>query len=266
MRKVLALLRARWLTASSYRLNLVFSFFGLVVSFVPLYFVAGALQPVVEESIRAEGEQYFGFLVVGIAAMTFVGFAMRSLPGAISGGIGSGTLEALLATPTRLPTLLAGMMAYPFTQTTARAFVLLFAMWIAGAPVAWTGLPATVLIVALIVLAHLPVGLFAAALHLVFRTAGPLVPGVLAATTLLGGVYYSTTVIPEIVRPLAAIVPLTYGLRALRQTLLAGESFSVVGPDVAILAGFAGVLLAVGLLAFRLALDYARRAGTLAQY
>ena len=45
--------------------------------------------------------------------------------------------------------------------------------------------------------------------------------------SLLGGVYYSTSVIPEVVRPLASVVPLTYGLRALRRTLLSGEPLSI---------------------------------------
>jgi len=266
MMKILALMRARWLSATSYRLNMFFSFGGMLVSFIPLYFVAGALQPVVEDSIRMEGEEYFSFLVVGIAASYYLGFAVRSLPGAVSGGIGSGTLEALLATPTRLPTLLAGLMAYPFVLTTIRALILLAVIGVAGGPIAWTHVPMAALIIGLILLAHLPVGLFAAALFMVFRTSGPLTSLTLVSSTLLGGVYYSTTVIPEVIQPLAAIVPLTYGLRALRQTLLAGEPLSVVTPDLAILTLFAVVLLALGLLAFRQALDYARKAGTLAQY
>ncbi|MEX1256028.1 MAG: ABC transporter permease [Gemmatimonadota bacterium] len=266
MSKVLAFLRASWLTSVSYRLSLVFSLGGLVVGFIPLYFVSRALQPVVEDSIRMEGEQYFGFLVVGIAVTYFLGFAMRSLPGAISGGIRSGTLEALLATPTSLPTLLAGMLSYPFVLTTVRASILVLAMAIVGTPVSWGNLPLSTFILALIVLAHIPVGLCSAALHLVFRTSGPLASGVLAASTLLGGVYYSTTVIPEAIQPLAAIFPLTYGLRALRRALLAGEPLSVVGGDLVILGLFATVLLALGLWAFRHALNYARKAGTLAQY
>jgi ABC-2 type transport system permease protein len=266
MTKVLAFLRASWLTATSYRLSLVFSIGGLIVGFIPIYFVSRALQPVVEESIRLEGEQYFGFLVIGIAVTYFLGFAMRSLPGAIAGGIRSGTLEALLATPTRLPTLLAGMLAYPFVLTTARATILLLAMALFGAPVSWENVPMSVLILALIVLAHIPVGLFAAALHLVFRTSGPLASGVLAASTLLGGVYYSTSVIPDVIQPFAAAFPLTYGLRALRRALLTGEPLSVVGGDLLVLALFAAVLMALGLWAFGYALRYARRAGTLAQY
>lgn len=266
MRKIRALVRASWLAAKSYRLGLLFGFGGIIVGFVPLYFAAHALQPVVQDSIRLEGQEYFGFLVVGLAVTGYLSFAMRSLPAAISSGIGSGTLEALLATPTRLPTLLAGLMGYPFLRTTARSVLLLVAMWLVGTHVAWGSVPLSAAILIIIVIAHIPVGMLAAALHLVFRTSGPLVPGILAAETLLGGVYYSTNVIPEVVRPLSAVVPLTYGLRALRRSLLSGEPLSVVGTDVAILAGFAVVLFALGLFAFRKALDYSRKAGTLAQY
>jgi ABC-2 type transport system permease protein len=191
---------------------------------------------------------------------------MRSLPGAVSGGIRSGTLEALLATPTRLPTLLAGMLSYPFALTMIRASILLVAMAVFGAPVFWENLPAGALILALIVLAHIPVGLLSAALHLVFRTSGPLASGVLAASTLLGGVYYSTTVIPEAIQPLASLFPLTYGLRALRRTILSGEPISAVSGDLTMLALFAAGLLVLGLWAFGYALNYSRKAGTLAQY
>lgn len=266
MKKVLALLHAQWRVARSYRLNLVISFGGMFVAFVPLYFAANALQPMAADSIRLEGENYFAFLIIGIVVTSYLSFAMGSIPAAISSGIGAGTLEALLATPTRLSTLLLGLSSYGFLRTTVRALLLIGAMALVGGPVAWKMLPASAAIVMLIVLAHLPVGLAAAALHLVFRTAGPLVPAALSASTLLGGVYYSTTVIPEVIRPLSALFPLTYGLRALRRTLLSGEPISTVAGDLVILGLLAALLLAIGLAAFRAALTYARRAGTLAQY
>src|SRR5690606_15686578 len=121
-------------------------------------------------------------------------------------------------------------------------------------------------ILVLLVLAHFPIGIIAASMILIFRTAGPFVAGVMAASSLLGGVYYSTSVIPDVVQPLAAFVPLTYGLRAFRRTLLSGEPLSVVAGDVTVLAGFTIVLLVVSLLLFGWSLRYAQRAGSLAQY
>jgi len=82
----------------------------------------------------------------------------------------------------------------------------------------------------------------------------------------LGGVYYPTHVMPSWLPRLSDAIPLTYGLRALRMTLLEGIPFSAVIPDVATLIGFVLVLTALSLFALTEALHYARRSGTLAQY
>jgi ABC-2 type transport system permease protein len=266
MRSVLALIRVHWLTHTSYRMNLVFSVLSLAALFIPVYLVANALQPVVAESIADEGGVYFGFLITGMAVMQMVGASANGLPTAVSGGISSGTLEALFATPTPLPHLLAGMVGYGLIWAVLRGVILIAIFAVVGGGVAMGSIPLAALIMALLVVAHLPVGIVAASMILIFRTAGPIVPGVLSATSLLGGVYYSTTVIPEVVQPLAGVIPLTYGLRAFRRALLSGEPFAAVAADVTILAGFSVVLLAASLLLFAWSLRYAQRAGSLAQY
>jgi ABC-2 type transport system permease protein len=264
--KAWALVRVTALTEMSYRLKVLLSLGAVLFTLIPLFFVAEALQPVAAESIRDEGERYFGFLVLGLATATFIGVALRGVDGFVSSGISSGTLETLFTTPTRIPVLLAGMVGYPLIRTSVQAGIMLLAVVAAGTPVFWASLPLGLLILALLILSYLAVGLMAAALHLVFRTSGPITSATLALSTLLGGVYYSTTVIPDIIQPLAHVIPLTYGLRALRRTLLQGASLGTVGVDLVILLAFTAVLLAIGATAFRLGLRYARKAGTLAQY
>jgi ABC-type polysaccharide/polyol phosphate export permease len=124
-------------------------------------------------------------------------------------------------------------------------------------------LPAELGISALVLLTHVPTGLVAAAMILVFRTAGPLTAAVMVSSTLLGGGFHFNTVIPESARPLSAVVSLTYGPRALRQTLLGTDGPATVVRDAAILAPFAVGLVAVG--AFTWALRHARKAGSLGQ-
>jgi ABC-type multidrug transport system permease subunit len=89
---------------------------------------------------------------------------------------------------------------------------------------------------------------------------------VLVLSGFLGGVYYPTHVIPSWLQNVSAFLPLTYGLRALRQTLLEGLPLRAVLPDVLVLVAFVALLFLVGAFAFRQALRYARRTGTLAQY
>ncbi len=266
MKSIIALIRIHWLTFTSYRMNVVFSLGGLLAMLVPVYLVSSSLQPVVAESIAGEGGAYFGFLVIGLAAMQLIGISVRGLPQAIAGGITSGTLESLFSTPTSLQQLLAGLTGYGILWAVIRSSLLIAGIALFGGTLFWTGVPLAALIVALLVLAHLPFGVLLASGTLVFRTTGPIGPALLGAFTLLGGVYYSTTVIPEVVRPLAALMPTTYGLRALRRVLLSGETLGAVAGDVAVLAVIGGVLLAISMVVFSWSLRYAKRSGTLAQY
>ena len=266
MSRILALTRAAWLSATSYRVRILLSFGGIVLSIIPIFFVTGALQDVVADTIRTESRQYFAFAVVGMVALNFVATAVTILPQQVSSGITTGTLEALLSTRSRIPVLLAGLAGFPLVWTGVRALVLLGAASLMGAEVVWSKIVPGTLVMGLIILAHLPFGLIGAALILAFRTAGPLAQGVLFLSAALGGVYYSTTVVPSWLHTLTLFTPLAYGLRALRRMMLLGEPLTAVTGDIGILLSFVIALSLIGVTCFVLAFRYARRAGTLTQY
>jgi ABC-2 type transport system permease protein len=264
--EVMALLRASWLAAWSYRVARLFAFGSMVFTVIPIYFVADALQPVMAESIGAQGGQYFAFVVLGVAVYSLLTVPVSGLQGVIGSGIRTGTLEVMLGTPTPLPTLLAGLLSYNMLWAIGRALLVLLAAALLGATFAADRILPAVAITALLVAAHLPFGILGAAMILGFRTSGPLARIVLAGSGLLGGVYYPTEVIPSWIQTLSQLFPLTYGLRALRQTFLEGLPISAVLPDLGILLLYGSALAVVSGVAFAAALRYSRRAGTLAQY
>jgi ABC-2 type transport system permease protein len=266
MREAAALLRASWLTASTYRMNTVMSVAGMLFSAVPVYFMAQALQPVIASKIATQGDQYFAFVIVGLVTQAALTASLVSFPQAVTSSITTGTLEALLTTPAPWRSLFAGLALYRFAWTGVRMAVLLAAGVALGVHLVWGRALLAGAILLLIVVAHLPVGIVSAAMVVAFRTQGPLPQIVLALSALLGGIYYPTHIIPSWLRDISDVLPLTYGLRALRRVILEGWSLGAVAGDVAIVAGFAGVLLAVGLATFAAGLRYARRAGTLGQY
>jgi len=266
MRNTLALVLASWRAASSYRLRLLLSFASLLGMVIPVYFVSHALQPVMAGSIAQEGGQYFGFLILGMATFVILPAATSTLPGEVGSGINTGTLEALLGTPARLPAILGGLVGFSVIWTALRAGVLLMAAWVLGAQLLWGQLLLALVILGLILLAYLPFGIISSAFVVAFRTPTPLSQGVLVLSALLGGVYYPTKVIPSWIQVVSDFVPLTYGLRALRGVFLQGQQLSQVLPDLLILGALTAALLAISWFAFLLALRYARRVGTLAQY
>lgn len=266
MYRIVALTHAKWRAAASYRLRMVISIVSLCVSAIPVYFIANALQSTMANSIQGEGGHYFAFLIVGGVAILLVGAAVDTLPSEVASGINNGTLDALLGTPSPTGSILGGLISYELLWTMARGLILVLIAWFLGANLFWSHAPSAVLILSLIILAYLPIGMMATAMVIAFRTTGPFPEAVLAVSALLGGVYYSTTVIPAWLQGITAFVPLTYGLRALRGTLLEGLPLSAVASDIAVLLAFVVVLTGLGLYSLSLAFTYARRTGTLAQY
>jgi ABC-2 type transport system permease protein len=266
MRAIAAFIRASWLNASSYRVSMAISLLGVMGSVIPVYFIAKALQPMMSHVIQGEGQQYFAFVLVGTLTFSFIPLAVKGLPDAITSSINSGTMEAVLGTPTSMPVMLLGMMGYSFIWTFLRATLMLVAAWILGASIAWHQVPAAAGVLLLIVLAYVPIGLMSAAAYLAFRTTGPIASVVMILSTLLGGVYYPAKVVPSWLQHVSGFIPLTYGLRALRKVMLEGASLFSVSRDVAILLAMTAVLLALSVWIFGISMRYARRTGTLGYY
>jgi ABC-2 type transport system permease protein len=266
MASILALLRAAWLSATSYRVATLLSLAGVAATVVPVYFIAGAVQELAATSIQRESASYFAFIVVGIASVYIVSAATGALATAVSSTIGNGTLEALLVTRTGVPALLAGLAAHASVQAALRALVLLLTATLLGADIRWVMAPLAAAIAALTFAAYAGIGLVAAALVLLFRTSGPLITTVVGVSGLLGGAYYATTAVPGWLRQLTDFVPLTYGLRPARMLLLGNASLPEVTADVSLLVLMATASLLIGAAAFTLALRRARRDGTLSQY
>jgi ABC-2 type transport system permease protein len=68
---------------------------------------------------------------------------------------------------------------------------------------------------------------------------------------LLCGVFFSISLLPSFLHPLAAILPLTYLADALRQTVVQGQHFTSLGLDLALLASWTVVALVVTVRYFR---------------
>jgi ABC-2 type transport system permease protein len=264
--EALAFVRSGWLSATSYRINAVLSIGSFVAMILPFYFVAGAIEPLLATEIANEGGSYFAFLVVGQISLRFLMFAMMTLPAAVSRSIGNGTLEALLATPVRLPTLLFGLVSYDLVWVVARAVLFLAAGVALGVTLSFENLHVGLLIFVMLVVAHVPIGLLAASCVLTFRNTTPLPGLLLSASALLGGAYYPAHVVPSWLQYVSGALPMTYGLRALRETLLGGAGVQSVMSDLVMLGLFIAVLLPLGAVALRLSLRYARVSGSLTHY
>jgi ABC-2 type transport system permease protein len=267
MHKVLAVARAYAIGMFTYRSRTLVSLLSVLTAVVPVYFIAGALQPLAAKAIASESTEYFTYLVVGSIASFVMVEAINVIPTLVASYITSGTLEQLLATPIRWPALMSGLSVYGFGWVALRSLLLLVTAWIwATSTMAWSRTFEFVGVMALLGAAYLGVGLLTGALVLAVRST-LFVPQIVATVSaLLGTVYFPSGVLPPPFAPFAGFVPTTSALRAARQIFLRNQPLQAVLPDVFVLTLWALISLGVGGLCFHLALRYARRTGTLTQY
>lgn len=266
--KVLAFLRRDLRAWSSYRFSVFLQLAGLMFVLMVFFFISQAVQVREESAVLEYADGYFDFVVVGLAVAGYVTVSLSGFAGHVRDAQISGTLEALLVTPTSIPTLVVGSTLWDYVGATLRFFaLLLLAHGLFGVPLAYGALPAAVLVLALTVAAFSGIGLLSAAFVMVFKRGDPMAQAVAWFSMLLGGVYFPTRSVGDpALEEFAQLLPLTPALAAMRLLLLKGAPFAEVAGSIGRLAIMAAVLLPIGLIAFSLGVRRARTSGSLTHY
>jgi ABC-2 type transport system permease protein len=107
-------------------------------------------------------------------------------------------------------------------------------------------------------------GILAGVLPLLYPERGEQMSFMVQAVVLLvSGVYYSVDTLPGWLQVLSRVSPATYLLRATRHALIDGRSVGDSAGDIAIMLGFAIVLIPLSIAVFSAAERWAKRTGRL---
>jgi ABC-2 type transport system permease protein len=162
----------------------------------------------------------------------------------------SGTLERLMATPLRRAELVVGYLAgFGFFALLQAIVIILFTVFVLR--VHYQGNLATIFIVeAVMVIGAVSLGLLVSAAARNELQAVQFVPVVLLPQVFLSGLFIPVTQLPDYLRPVSALLPLTYANEALKAVMIKG--FEIGDPlvlrDIGILLVF-GVVMALGAIA-----------------
>jgi ABC-2 type transport system permease protein len=267
-RKVAAFVVRDFLWDLSYPLSFFWRggsiFFNLITFYFLGYLVAGSTAG----HLSAYGDgSYFPFVLVGLALAGFQGVALTSVSFAIQYGMYTGTLEAMLVTPTSLSTIVFASVLYQFVS--ALLSILLYVVFGAvlfNFSLFQANLGAAAVMLCLTLLAHLPLGIFSASFLLIFKRGDPITSLVGHLSALLAGVYFPLTVLPGWLQTVSFFLPFTHALEGLRQAVLNGRGLLELSTQVAVLSIFAAILLPASLTVFSYAIQQAKRLGTLSQF
>ena len=266
LRKVRAFVRRDFLQMASYRTNFVFSMLGILFSSLTFFFFSRLVsQDTID--LAPYGGAYFPFALVGIAFYQFLGAGLGSLSESISRAQTTGTLEALLVTPTSLTTIVFSSTIFGFVFAAVRVLVyLVLGALVFDVNFAHANVPMALFVLALSTVNFLAIGMLSASWVMIFKGGSPTGFVFGGISGLLSGVLFQRSVLYPWMRPLAAVLPLTHALEAMRGAVLMGKGFDELWPSILALLVFAAVLLPTGVAAFSLAVRRAKRTGSLVQY
>lgn len=262
---LLAFIKRDFLTEVSYRTSFVLQFFGILFSVLIWRFIAGVVNAP-PSTPGLEGVDYFAYVLLGLAFYHYLSSAMFSFSGKIRSEQMTGTLEAMLVTPTSTGTIVLGSALWEFLMTSIKVLAYLTVGWFLGVTLRVGSLVPCLLVLGLTILAFSGIGILAAAFILYLKRGDPISYLVSSVSALFGGVFYPPEDMPAWLGGVSRLLPITYALHALRRALLRGSRLVDLLPDILALVLFVAILLPLGILAFRFAVRKARQEGSLVQY
>lgn len=254
-----------WKTARSYRLQFVLDLATIPLALAMFFFLSRLVDKSGLPGDADLRKGYFAFAAVGLAVLRMAQAALASFTTKLRIEQTTGTFEALLSAPVSPSVVVLGSASFEILRATVAGVVTLLVAALFGVRFdvgagsvlgIVVGLPALMATFA-------AVGVVLAAVAVVFKQVEALLGLVTTGSALLAGIYFPIGVLPAPLRLIAEALPFTWGVDLLRAALLRGE---LAGGRLALLVGFALVALPLSLWLFRLAIDHARRRGTLTQF
>ncbi|MCD4786441.1 MAG: ABC transporter permease [Candidatus Eremiobacteraeota bacterium] len=207
------------------------------------------------------------YLVIGAILWGFLSLIFHELSENIAWERWEGTIEHTLMAPILRATHLAGNCIATVIYGLARtALILVVVSMFLKVNLGNANLFAASVILAVSSLSFIGLGLIGGILPLLSPEKGPQATHIIQALILLvSGVYYEIEVLPRWLQFFSKISPATYTLKAMRLALLEGKGISDLKGYIIILLVMGIVLIPIGYIGFRIAENYARRAGKLSR-
>jgi ABC-2 type transport system permease protein len=211
----------------------------------------GDVVGVSETHVQERGSRYIDFVIPGLLGMNIMGSSIWGLGYTIVDARRKKLLKRLVATPMSRAEFLISYLISRIALLVGEVIVLLgFAAIFFRVPVR-----GSVLQLALIILASVfafgGLGLLIASRARTIEGASGLMNVAMMPMWVLSGVFFSSENFPKAFQPLIQALPLTATNNALRASMLRGAGWTVVGPEIALLALWAVATLWLALKWFR---------------
>lgn len=265
--KAIAFLRRDFKAELSYRFSFLLNLAGISFSVIMFYYISKLFGSAASPFLTDYRGDYFSFVIIGIAFSGYLSTSLHSFSGAIRDGQMTGTLEAMMVTPTGIPSIILFSSLWSFIYTTIEVLIYLLAgVILFGMDLGKANILSSLIVMVFTILSFTPFGIISASFIMVFKRGDPIAFFFGTSSTLLGGVYYPVSILPSWIQSFSYLLPITYSLRAMRKALLNGAPITEITSDLLALALFSIVMIPLSFLVFRYAVKKAKEKGSLGQY
>lgn len=175
-----------------------------------------------------------------------------------------GTIEVLFLTPTNKMIVLIASGLSSLIEASWWIFSIFFLGWaIFGVQPSITSWPAVFTCVISTMAALLSVGVFFAGFFVLTRAADQLASGLQAPIRFFSGVAFPVSALPQMLQCISYLIPVTYGISALRKCVLLSGDFGSIALDIAPLWFMTMIFLIVGQITLRIVERQTKKKGTL---
>jgi ABC-2 type transport system permease protein len=213
--------------------------------------------------------------IVSLSGMIIIGTVIYLLYNRLLWGTGAsiqserwmGTIDVLFLTPaSRMSILLGNGLSSLIEGSWWVCGVFVLSWMIFGIDIALVSLPAVFVTLASTMLALISLGVFFASFFILTRAAEQLAVSLQGPIRYFAGVAFPVSMLPHFLQFISYMLPITYGIQALRKTVLAGATILDLLKELSLLYLFAGIFLILGYYLLRVMENKAKRDGSLYHY
>ncbi len=249
-----------FVTDISYRVSFAMSVIDALAGVAAYYLLSTLI------GVRPDGYDAFAFILTGLVMNSAMSAAMVCHSQAMRASQQTATLPLIVASPLSSTRLVALSSGYPLLRASLEGVLYLLAgVWL-GVTLHGASIAGALFVFAVALAAFSAIGMLSAACTVVWKRGDPIPWLFEAASWLLGGVFFPVALLPEPLRMVSHLLPITYALDAIRPALLATATTAEILRNSAPLIAFTLVALPMALLAFDRAVARARQQGTLRQF
>jgi ABC-2 type transport system permease protein len=213
-------------------------------------------------------EAYYAFAVVGLISLQVLNSTLSAPPGGLRQELVAGTFERFVLSPFGPVRSIVSSMLFPLLYALVSALaMLIFAGAVFGLPLSWSTVPLVVPVGLLGALSFAPFGLLLLAGTMLSRQALPGANFLIAGISLIAGLYFPVSLLPDWMQWLSTVQPFTPAVDLLRHVMVVDSPLhDELWIELAKLVAFTAVLLPLSIRALSATVQISRRRGTMLEY